>query len=61
MSSKIIIMLERVQKRATKFILNDYHSDYNLISLQLLPLMYRLELNDLMSYISSLKKSSITF
>lgn len=37
MSSKIIIMLERVQKRATKFILNDYHSDYIYISSDFTP------------------------
>ena len=54
---KDIGMLERVQIRVTKFILNDYHSDYKsrLISLQILPLMYRLKLNDLMFFISSLK------
>ena len=54
---KDIGMLERVQVRVTKFILNDYHSDYKsrLISLQILPLMYRLKLNDLMFFISSLK------
>uniref|UniRef100_A0A1X7T752 Endonuclease/exonuclease/phosphatase domain-containing protein n=1 Tax=Amphimedon queenslandica TaxID=400682 RepID=A0A1X7T752_AMPQE len=39
---KDITILERVQKRATKYTLNDYSSDYKsrLISLQILPLMY---------------------
>ena len=39
---KDIIMLETVQKRSTKFILQDYTSDYKsrLIQLNLLPLMY---------------------
>ena len=47
---KDILLLESVQRRATKFILNDYSSDYKtrLTSLKLLPLMYRLELNDIM-------------
>ena len=38
---KDITALERVQCRATKYILNDYHSDYKarLQQLQLLPLM----------------------
>ena len=45
-----IISLERVQRRATKYILNDYTSDYKspLLSLHLLPLMYYSELCDLM-------------
>ena len=53
---KDIILLERVQKRATKYILNDYASDYKsrLKCLQLLPLMYFFELNDIMFFIKSL-------
>ena len=39
---KDIMLLERVQRRATKFILSDYSMDYKsrLINLKLLPLMY---------------------
>ena len=39
---KDITVLEGVQSKATKFILNDYSSDYKsrLQSLRLLPLMY---------------------
>ena len=42
-----ILLLEKVQRRATKVILNDYTSDYKsrLIKLQLLPLMYAYELH----------------
>uniref|UniRef100_A0A1X7U0S2 Alkylated DNA repair protein AlkB homologue 8 N-terminal domain-containing protein n=1 Tax=Amphimedon queenslandica TaxID=400682 RepID=A0A1X7U0S2_AMPQE len=39
------VALERFQRRATKYILHDYTSDYRtrLSTLNLLPLMYRLE------------------
>ena len=42
---KVIITLENVQRRATKFITNDYISDYKsrLLQLHLLPLMYQYE------------------
>jgi len=51
---KDITMLERVQRRATKYILNDYTSTYKsrLQQLQMLPLMYIYEFNDLMFFIS---------
>ena len=60
---KDITVLEGVQRRATKFILNDYSSDYKsrLQSLHLLPLMYRLELNDIMFFVSSVKNPSPHF
>ena len=46
---KDIFSLERVQRRATKYILSDYSTDYKsrLINLKLLPLMYIYELNDI--------------
>ena len=49
--------LERVQRRATKYILNDLTSDYKsrLIQTQLLPLTYILDLNDVMFFIKSLR------
>ena len=45
---KDILLLERVQRRATKFILGDYSMDYKsrLTNLKLLPLMYTYELTD---------------
>ena len=54
---KDIILLEKVQRRATKFILNDYSSNYKhrLLTLHILPLMYYLEINDLTFFINSLK------
>ena len=54
---KDIICLERVQRRATKFIVNDYSANYKsrLISLQLLPLMYWLEVQDIMFLIKCIK------
>ena len=47
---KDITQLERVQRRATKYIVQDRNQDYKsrLIALQLLPLMYWFELLDIM-------------
>ena len=55
---KDIRQLENIQRRATKFILSDYTSDYKsrLQSTQLLPVMYWLELQDLTFFIKSLKE-----
>ena len=49
--------MERSQRRATKFILNNFSSDYRdrLITLNLLPLLYLYELLDLRSFIKCLK------
>ena len=54
---KDILLLERVQRRATKYILNDYTSSYKsrLTKLNLFPLMYIYELYDLIFYIKSYK------
>ena len=54
---KDITLLERVQRHATKFILNDYQSSYRsrLLTLYLLPLMYLFELYDIIFVIKSLK------
>ena len=59
---KDILMLERVQCRATKYILNDFFSSYKsrLITLHLLPLMYLYELNE-MFLVKSLKSPSHSF
>ena len=54
---KDITLLERIQRRATKYILNNYELSYKsrLEQLHLLPLMYIYELNDLLFFIKSLK------
>ena len=58
-----ILNIERVQRRATKYILNDYTSSYKtrLILLNLLPLMYLFELHDILFAIKSLKSPTIQF
>ncbi len=60
---KDIQFLEKVQRRATKYVLGDFNSDYKsrLIALDLLPLMYILELNDVMFCIRSLKSPNRAF
>ena len=60
---KDIICLEKVQRRATKYILNNFSIDYKtrLKSLQLLPLMYWLELQDLMFLVKCIKDPSDNF
>ena len=52
-----ILLLEKVQQQATKFILNDYTSDYksHLIKLHSLPLMYVYELSDILFFIKSVR------
>ena len=60
---KDINILENVQRRATKFILNDFISDYKsrLLTLHLLPLTMMYELNDILFFIKSLKEPSDAF
>ena len=60
---KDIISLECVQRRATKYILHDFSSDYKtcLISMNILPLMMQLEINDLMFFTKNLKDPMSTF
>ena len=60
---KDIKKLESVQRRASKYILNDYASDYRsrLLELELLPLMMYLELNDIMFYVSAIKSPPPNF
>jgi len=60
---KHIKMLERIQREATKWILNDYllSHRYRLMSLHLLPLMYIYELNDVIFFIKSHKQPSSHF
>ena len=60
---KDIAFLETVQRRATKYILYDYTSDYKsrLKSLRILPLMYYFELSDLIFFVKSIKDPSSHF
>ena len=55
--------LENVQRRATKFILNDHLTDYHqrLVSLNLLPFMMIFEINDIIFFIKCLKQPSKRF
>ena len=61
--TKDILLLGQVQRRSTKFILNDYHCSYfdRLVKLQILPLMYTLELFDIIFCLKSLKSPSTHF
>ena len=56
---KDIDLLERVQRRATKFILSDYKT--TLIQLGMLPLMYILEIADIVFFIKSINNPSDKF
>ena len=60
---KGIQSLESIQRRATKFITNDYTSSYKslLINLHLLPLMMQLELNDILFFVVSIKNPTKSF
>ena len=60
---KDIQKLEQIQRRATKYILQDYSSDYKtrLIALNMLPLMMIYELNDIMFFIRNVKEPSESF
>ena len=52
--------LERIQCRATKYILNNYTNDYKstLINLSILPLMYTYEIADILFLIKSIRNLS---
>ena len=60
---KDIICLERVQRRASKFVLHNYTIDYKsrLISLKLLPLMYWLEIQDVLFLLKHIKLPADNF
>ena len=60
---KDVFTLERVQRRDTKYILNNYELPYKvqLERLHLLPLMYTYELDDLIFSVKSLKASTDHF
>ena len=60
---KDITLVERIQRRPTKLILNDYNSSHfdRLKKLNLLPVMYIFELNEALFTIKSLKYPSSSF
>ena len=60
---KDIIALEKVQRRATKYILNDYSSDYKtrLRKLGILPLMYFFDFQDIIFLVNCLKEPDSNF
>jgi len=60
---KDITKLEQLQRRATKYILQDYSSEYKsrLTNLNLLPLMYVFELSDIMFFINNINCPTFSF
>ena len=60
---KDVMALERIQRFATKYILNNLSLDYKsrLVDLQMLPLMMQLELYDIMFFVRCLKEPTNTF
>jgi len=60
---KDIVNLERIQRRATKHILNDYTSCYKdrLLNLKLLSLIYIFELQNILFAIKSLRSPTNQF
>ena len=59
---KDIVMLERIQRHATKFILNDYTSSYKsrLLKLNILPLMYQFDYYDTLFFLSNILNIPLT-
>ena len=60
---KDISKIEQHQRRATKYILQDFSSDYKtqLTKLNLLPLMYIFEISDIIFFVNSLKHPTPSF
>lgn len=60
---KDFIKLEKVQRRATRFIISDLCGDYKarLTTLNLLPLMYWLEIADVLFFVKCLKNPNDSF
>ena len=55
-------LLQTLQRRATKFILNDYKSCYrSLLTLRMLPLMTHLEIIDILFFVTSIKHPTERF
>ena len=60
---KDITKIEQLQRRATKYILHDFTSNYKarLIKLNLFPLMYIFEISDIMFFVNSIKNPTSSF
>ena len=60
---KDVKSIESIQRRATKYILKDYESDYKdrLMALKILPLMYLFELFDILFLVRNLKFADPSF
>ena len=60
---KDISKIEQLQRRATKYILQDFSSDYKtrLTKLNLLSLMYIFEISDIIFFVNSLKHPTPSF
>ena len=60
---KDIVILERIQRRATKFILNDYSSNYksHLLNLNILSLIYQFDYYDILFFIKHIKYPTDNF
>ena len=63
MLNRNVDKLKRLQKRETKYILDDYQSDYKarMIKLKLLPLMMIYELNEVLFFVSNYKEPTSSF
>ena len=61
--TKDILLIERVQRRATKYILGDFNSDYKtrLLKLRLLPLMMEFEISDVLFFVRSYQYPTNSF
>ena len=59
---KDILIIEQIQRRATKYLSNDYTSSYktSLIKLKILPLMYLFELQGLLFAVKSINSPIIS-
>ena len=57
------MMFKQLQRRTTKFIMNDYQSSYfnRLVKLQSFPLIYTFEFAEIMFAIKALKSTSDSF
>jgi len=60
---KDFLKIERLQRRATKYILHDFTSDYKtrLTKLHPFPLMYILEISDILFSVNSLKNPTTSY
>ena len=61
--TKFIRAIECLQRRATKYILNDYSTDYKtrLMKLHILPLMMQFEINDILFFLRCIKNPTEAF